>query len=233
MSALRPLPSRPSLEFEYKEAKALLRRLRADDPESRARARARHPSIGTPPERIRLADAQLVIAREYGFASWPRLVHGFGDVERQRHGLGQLHGERAAYEGKIKDLLSEHYAPRDWARRFLDRHHKPAPAARQMVPDFIAAGVQGFMPPMPYADDEAVLLEVLLVAMLNGRTTVIEALAKGGAPVNSLLSGNPLIQMAVGNAMTEVTECLVRCVPSRVRGNPCSQGANGFPPSRE
>ena len=65
MSALRPLPPRPSLEFEHKEAKALLRRLRAGDPDSLARAHARHPEIDTtPPASIRLADAQLVVARE-------------------------------------------------------------------------------------------------------------------------------------------------------------------------
>src|SRR5919204_6657772 len=88
MSALRPLPPRLSLEFERKEAKALLRRLRAGDPEALARARARHPAIdASESSQIRLADAQLVIAREYGFASWPRLVRYFGDVDRQRHGL--------------------------------------------------------------------------------------------------------------------------------------------------
>jgi hypothetical protein len=32
---------------------------------------------------IQLADAQLVIAREYGFTSWPKLVRYFGDVDRQ------------------------------------------------------------------------------------------------------------------------------------------------------
>ena len=86
MSALRPLPPRPSLEFERKEAKALLRLLRAGDPDALARARARHPAIdASAPEHIRLADAQLVIAREYGFTSWPRLVRYFGDVERQRN----------------------------------------------------------------------------------------------------------------------------------------------------
>lgn len=82
--ALRPLPPRPSLEYERKEAKALLRRLRAGDPE--AQARARHPGFSaSDPPSPRLADAQLVIAREYGFASWPRLVRWFGDVERQQH----------------------------------------------------------------------------------------------------------------------------------------------------
>src|SRR5687767_2790446 len=78
MSALRPLPARPSLEFEHKEAKALLRRLRAGEPESLARVTAHHPGIDSAdPSRIKLADAQLVIAREYGFASWPKLVRYF------------------------------------------------------------------------------------------------------------------------------------------------------------
>jgi hypothetical protein len=64
MPALHQLPPRPSLEYEHKEAKALLRRLRAGDREALARARARHPRIdATIPTRIRLADAQLVIAR--------------------------------------------------------------------------------------------------------------------------------------------------------------------------
>ena len=42
MSTLRPLPPRPSLEYARKEAKALLRRLRAVHPEALVRARARH-----------------------------------------------------------------------------------------------------------------------------------------------------------------------------------------------
>jgi hypothetical protein len=62
MSVLRPLPPRASLEYEHKQAKALLRRLRAGDPEAVARGRAQRPSIASPPSRVRLADAQLVIA---------------------------------------------------------------------------------------------------------------------------------------------------------------------------
>jgi hypothetical protein len=117
MSALRPLPPRPSLEYEHKQAKALLRRLRAGDPESLARASAQHPNISAPPAGARLADAQLVIAREYGFASWPRLVHWFADVERQQHALLQLHFDRDVYEGKARGLLAEHHERTDRARR--------------------------------------------------------------------------------------------------------------------
>ena len=121
MSALRPLPPRPSLEFEHKEAKALLRRLRAGDPEARARALARHPAIdASAPAHIRLADAQLVIAREYGFTSWPRLVRFFGDVERQRHGHYSIQsGERDFYDSSVRSLLAEHRQRRAWAGRTL------------------------------------------------------------------------------------------------------------------
>ncbi len=102
MSAFRPLPAKPNLAFERKEAKALLRRLRAGEPDALARARERHPEIDvSEPARIRLADAQLVIAREYGFTSWPRLVRYFGDVERQRSGWRSVHG-RDFYEASVR-----------------------------------------------------------------------------------------------------------------------------------
>src|SRR5262245_10790649 len=72
MSA-RAIPSRPSLEFDRKQAKALLDAARAGDPAALARFHAHHPRFraGEAPDAA-LHDAQLVIAREYGFASWPR-----------------------------------------------------------------------------------------------------------------------------------------------------------------
>jgi hypothetical protein len=122
MSALRPLPPRPNLEFEHKEAKALLRRLRAGDPDALARARARHAAIdASAPVRIRLADAQLVIAREYGFTSWPRLARYFGDVDRQRQSPQRsVRTEgRGFYDGRVRALLTEHRDRRAWAGRDL------------------------------------------------------------------------------------------------------------------
>lgn len=60
----KQLPNNPSLEHLKNEAKALLRS--ASDPEI-----------------VRLADAQRVLAREYGFASWAKLkrhVEGYSDA---------------------------------------------------------------------------------------------------------------------------------------------------------
>ena len=109
MSELRPLPPSPSLEYERKAAKALLRRLRAGDPAALARARARHPAVeASNPTAVRLADAQLVIAREYGFTSWPRLVHYFDAVERQRHAHRRPAFEREFYETMVPGWLVAH-----------------------------------------------------------------------------------------------------------------------------
>ena len=120
MSTFRPLPARPSLEYARKEAKTLLRQLRAGDREALARARSRHPRLSeTAPSNVRLADAQFVLAREYGFASWPRLVRYMGDVERQQHGHPQIHGGLAGLERDARWVLAGHRARRSSAGRTL------------------------------------------------------------------------------------------------------------------
>jgi hypothetical protein len=387
------------------------------------RARALHPTIdASHPERIHLADAQLVIARQYGFASWPRLVRWFGDVERHLHAPGRLHGDRGYYEARVRQIVAGHrergtlagralaaYVPRyyglaldavfastvdeaearlavarmhgapswrvlmerveatprtppvagpatpirdasaamatgdlealqrivatnpelmqpsrydrssgitlmwvaldkerrrgteamrpimEWlaaqgldrqreldlrlrghigmtpeevrnlldlgadpnwvaangipvlehalvrywngeavevlaaratprkalwisaglgdvedVRGFLDSEGKPTRSSRRLRPDFVAVGPPGFMPQLPDADDEELLLEALVVAMLNGRVEMIDYLAARGAPVNSLAYGKPLIAVAEGNRMTAVAEALAR-----------------------
>jgi hypothetical protein len=75
----RRLPPSPNLEQLKKQAKSLLKRQQAADSEALARIRENRPrgrnlseeqAAGSP---FALADAQLVIAREYGFASWSKL----------------------------------------------------------------------------------------------------------------------------------------------------------------
>lgn len=82
------LPAAPSLEHLRKQAKDLLRAHRRADPDAAARVAA-HGDRGAPPK---LAGMQLVIAREHGFASWPRLR---SYVERVgAHGPGLQHAFR-------------------------------------------------------------------------------------------------------------------------------------------
>ena len=62
---VRHLPERPSLEQLRKQAKEHLDTLRATDPSAT------------------LAKAQLALAREYGFESWPKLVHYVESLQPQ------------------------------------------------------------------------------------------------------------------------------------------------------
>ncbi len=71
-----PLPDFPCLEQQRTRAKELLKAWRRGESQARARMAASHPRLaaGRQAEECRLSDAQLVIAREYGCASWPLLV---------------------------------------------------------------------------------------------------------------------------------------------------------------
>lgn len=73
-SPTSPLPARPSLEQLRKQAKDLLRQARAGDVRALSQIRTQR-GRAVDVARVRLADAQLAIAREHGFASWPRLKH--------------------------------------------------------------------------------------------------------------------------------------------------------------
>ncbi len=76
---IRPLPNNPSLENLRKQAKRLLDEIRAGDAAALARVREFHPQ---PPPRPALHDAQRVLARGHGFASWTRLVQHLEGVDR-------------------------------------------------------------------------------------------------------------------------------------------------------
>jgi ankyrin repeat protein len=70
MPTAHSLPDNPNLDWLRQRARALQRAVRAGDPDAVARVASHHPGGGTS-----LSTAQLVIAREYGFRSWPRLRH--------------------------------------------------------------------------------------------------------------------------------------------------------------
>ena len=72
MSA-RHLPVRPNLDQLKHQAKDLLRAIRAREPDAIADLIAYHPET-IDPSAVKLADAQLVLARSYEAPSWPRLV---------------------------------------------------------------------------------------------------------------------------------------------------------------
>src|SRR5262245_34726028 len=69
----RNLPRRPNLDQLKRQAKDLLRQIRHGDLAASAELRKHHPQPVEPGD-VKLADAQLALARSYGIASWRRLA---------------------------------------------------------------------------------------------------------------------------------------------------------------
>jgi ankyrin repeat protein len=82
------LPDRPSLDNLRKQARTLQRLVRSGLPGALDTVTEFHPRLGSmAPDSpllgaFSLADAQLVLARQYGFPSWPRLRQYLADVAR-------------------------------------------------------------------------------------------------------------------------------------------------------
>ena len=86
-----------NLEQQHKLAKDLIRAARKGDESALARIRAVRSDAASPLRSLTLADAQLAIAREAGFDSWPRLVADFHerDVQAFCDAVREGHVQRA------------------------------------------------------------------------------------------------------------------------------------------
>ncbi len=86
----RDLPARPNLEQYKKQAKGLVRDCGRGLPAALARVRRHHPRFHKLPEpeiramKISHTDAQLILAREHGFESWPKFADHIETVNRIR-----------------------------------------------------------------------------------------------------------------------------------------------------
>ncbi len=87
---LRSLPRHPSLEHLRNEARELQRQLRTAAPSSLVLAREFHPRFAEGADRCGLSDAQLIIARSYGFSSWPTLKGYVETIPVYTRNPGQL-----------------------------------------------------------------------------------------------------------------------------------------------
>jgi len=108
------LPARPSLESLRKQAKKLARGIAAGDPGAIDQARAHLPKAKLP---LSQRDAQLVLAREYGFPGWQDLVKEV----KQRLGRGLewalSEARRCIHNNDIeglRQLLAEYPALLSW-----------------------------------------------------------------------------------------------------------------------
>jgi len=71
---IHDLPVRPNLDQLKHQAKELLTAIHTGNPDVIAELREHHPDSNIDPSNVRLADAQLVLARMYRATSWMRLI---------------------------------------------------------------------------------------------------------------------------------------------------------------
>ena len=114
MTTLKSLPARPSQESLRRQAKKLARDVAGGNAEAIARARAQLQNPDLP---LSQRHAQLVIAREYGFAGWPQLL---AEVQKRlgrsfEWAISQAH--RIIHDNdveRLKQLLAEYPALLSW-----------------------------------------------------------------------------------------------------------------------
>lgn len=143
------LPASPDWENLRKQAKSLLKAFRNNDPDAARRVAQFHPHPAQPSP-FQLSDAQLTIAREYGFSSWPKLRH---------HLLTPTTEQVVLFRQAVEDGSAEVLAV------LLKRH--PALASVVNEPYF------GFdAPAIVYRSRDSALVDVLLAhgADINARS---------------------------------------------------------------
>ncbi|MEM6594157.1 MAG: ankyrin repeat domain-containing protein [Pseudomonadota bacterium] len=102
------LPNSAHIDHLKRQAKDLLRDFRKAEMSAFQRLREFHPKLAQTPDQampsqnLALSDAQLAIAREYGYASWPRLKAAL--AERHQETLTLTHNERLP-DGPFKQAL--------------------------------------------------------------------------------------------------------------------------------
>jgi hypothetical protein len=105
------LPARPNLEHLRNEAKRLLQSLRRDDPDAR------------------LSDAQLQVARAYGFASWRQLKVHVDERSRQRVFEAARAGDVQAVDGRSTAVFIPARSTRPAAPSINSRRSSATPSS--------------------------------------------------------------------------------------------------------
>jgi ankyrin repeat protein len=149
----RKLPVKPNLEHLKKQAKDLLRQ--AEQGDASATARFRSVTSFSTPASLKLADAQHVIAREYGFAAWPKLKE---HVESLARVLTPAQTLSAAIRASDADKVAE----------TLKRHPELPAQLNEPMADYGASGMQP-----------------ILAAVQRSDRKTIDVLLKAGADINA------------------------------------------------
>jgi hypothetical protein len=179
---LTPFPERPSLEQYKKQAKDLLKLVKSGDSEAISRIEKHGP--GPVSAAVALADAQLTIAREHGFESWPKFALHVQELTRLSSPISNFEAAADAIVAgdvaKLASLLTQHP---DLVRARSTRAHQAA-----LLHYVGANGVEDYRqksPPNAVAVAGVLLqggAEVDAVARIYGEDTALGLVATSGHP---------------------------------------------------
>src|SRR5262249_3579565 len=113
-------PVRPSLDSLRKQAKKLARDITAGDANAIARARAQLPEARLP---LSQRDAQLVLAREYGFPGWKDLLKEVAQRLDRGFEWAISESRRIIHDNDVeglRQLLAEYPALLSWRKDEID-----------------------------------------------------------------------------------------------------------------
>jgi ankyrin repeat protein len=149
----RDLPARPNLEHLKRQARNLLRDYEQGDPAAieRFRTLGAKPGDSPEPETPKLADAQHLVAQEYGFTTWPQLKAHVDALDQPFDPVAALHtAGRANDPARVRQLLDQYPA-------LKARLNDPLPGA--------AFGATPLLAVLPWGNRE--MIDVLLAAGAN------------------------------------------------------------------
>ncbi|HVT17300.1 MAG TPA: ankyrin repeat domain-containing protein [Thermoanaerobaculia bacterium] len=234
-SDLEPLPAHPSLEQYRKQAKEFVKACKSGDPGALRRIESHHPraarllASGVPNVRVPLAEAQLVIAREHGFESWPKFAQHVEALTRASSPISRFEvAADAIVAGDIATLASLLSQDPELVRARSTRVH------RATLLHYIGAnGVENFRqrsPPTAVAVANALLdagAAVDALADSYGKSTtlglvatsvhpagagvqlaLLETLLAHGAAVDGVPGGRTPLIAALHNGRPEAAELL-------------------------
>ncbi|GAA2756532.1 ankyrin repeat domain-containing protein [Actinopolymorpha rutila] len=232
----RSLPPRPSLEQYHKQAKDLLKACRAGDPDALERVNRELPAVdrqhrSSDRSGHTLADAQFVIAREHGFASWPKF---------SAHLQGLVDGPVGRYEAAVDAIVT---GDLDTLTTLVDRHpdlvrarstrthratllhyvaangvetyrQKTPPNAVEVADLLLARGAEADAVASMYGADDATTMEMLVSsthpAEAGVQARLVDKLVDFGATVNGPGDDNRPLVIALAYQYSSAAEALVR-----------------------
>jgi hypothetical protein len=129
----KSFPVRPSLEQLKKQAKELLKSHKSGEPDGIRRIQENHPDwCKRSKEELRtirfsLGDALLVIAREYGYASWPKLKAQVESIIATEDNLAIGKAEGITWKKTVYEYRTSKDGKRKWLRVAAKLQHAYKP----------------------------------------------------------------------------------------------------------